>query len=130
MRGHGVVRFPDPGSSGVIPKVSLEELGVSRSKFLVAQRGCQRLLPGSSQSSQVGVQQVMTALVNFARCMRSQGLTNWPDPLAESDPGQPGTPGFPRSMPDVNQDALQVEDATSRCQHLLAGIGYGSGGYP
>jgi hypothetical protein len=130
MRSHGVLRFPDPGSSGVIPKISLEQLGVSRSRFLVAQRGCQRLFPSSGPSSQAQVQQVMTALVEFARCVRSHGVTNWPDPLAESDPGQPGTPGFPRSMPGVNQDAPQVEDAMSSCQHLLAGIGYGSGGYP
>jgi hypothetical protein len=33
-------------------------------------------------------------------------------------------------MPGVNQDSPQVKNALSRCQHLLAGIGYGSGGYP
>ena len=130
MRSHGVVRFPDPGSNGMIPKVSLEQLGISSSKFLAAQRGCQRLSPSSGQSRQAWDQQVMTALLRFARCVRSHGVTNWPDPLAESDPGQPGTPGFPRSMPGVNQDAPQVEDATSSCQHLLAAIGYGAGGYP
>jgi len=41
-------------------------------------------------------------MVNFARCVRSHGVPNWPDPLAEPDPGQPGTPGFPRSMRGVN----------------------------
>jgi hypothetical protein len=72
----------------------------------------------------------MTALSRFARCVRSDGVPSWPDPLAESDAGEPGTPGFPRNMPGVNQDAPQVENALAKCQHLLAGIGYASGGYP
>ena len=66
----------------------------------------------------------------FARCMRAHGVQKWPDPLSESDPGQPDTPGFPRDMPDVNQTAPQVKRAMKDCQHLMAGIGYGSGGYP
>jgi hypothetical protein len=33
-------------------------------------------------------------------------------------------------MPDINQNAPQVKNAMGKCQHLMAGIGYGSGGYP
>ncbi|MGH2842907.1 MAG: hypothetical protein ACRDKL_04900 [Solirubrobacteraceae bacterium] len=130
MRAHGVLNFPDPNSSGAIPKVSLQQLGVSSAQFQTAQSACQRLLPSSGQSSPAQIQQVMNALSRFARCVRSHGVSNWPDPLAESDPGQPGTPGFPRDMPGVNQNSPQVESAMSACQHLLAGIGYSSGGYP
>jgi hypothetical protein len=130
MRTHGVLNFPDPTRGGAIPKVSLQQLGVSSSQFQAAQSACQHLLPNSGQSSQAQVQQVMNALSNFARCVRSHGVPNWPDPLAESDAGQPGTPGFPRNMPTINQDSPLVKSATAACQHLLAGIGYGSGGYP
>jgi len=130
MRGHGVSNFPDPNSSGAIPKVSLEQLGVSSSRFQASQRSCQKLLPSGGQSSEAQVQLVMTALSKFARCVRSDGVPNWPDPLAESDAGEPGTPGFPRTMPGVNQDAPQVKNALGQCHHLLAGIGYASGGYP
>jgi hypothetical protein len=130
MRSHGVPNFPDPDSTGAIPKLSLQQLGVSSSEFQAAQGACRNLLPDSSQSSNAEVQQVMTALWRFARCVRAHGAPNWPDPLAESDAGQPDTPGFPRSMPGVNQDAPAVENALGDCQYLLAGIGYGSGGYP
>jgi hypothetical protein len=130
MRAHGVLNFPDPNSSGSIPKVSLQQLGVSRAQFQTAQSACQHLLPSSGQSSPAQIQRVMNALSKFARCVRSHGVPNWPDPLAESDPGQPDTPGFPRNMPGVNQNSPQVESATTACQHVLAGIGYGSGGYP
>jgi hypothetical protein len=130
MRTHGVLNFPDPNSSGAIPKVSLQQLGVSSTQFQKAQSACQHLLPSSGQLSPAQIQKWMNALSNFARCVRSHGVRNWPDPLAESDPGEPGTPGFPRDMPGVNQNSPQVESAMSACQHLLAGIGYGAGGYP
>jgi hypothetical protein len=124
------LNFPDPNRAGAIPKVSLQQLGVSTSQFQTAQRACQKSLPNGGQSSAAQVQRVMTALSRFARCVRSDGVPSWPDPLAESDAGEPGTPGFPRNMPGVNQDAPQVENALAKCQHLLAGIGYASGGYP
>jgi hypothetical protein len=130
MRAHGVLRFPDPNSSGMIPKEGLQQLGVSSIVFQTAQKACQHLLPKSGQSSQAQNQQILNALWRFARCLRAHGVRNWPDPLAESDPGQPGTPGFPRDVPGVNQNSPQVKTAMNTCQHLLVGIGYGSGGYP
>ena len=130
MRTHGVLNFPDPDTGGAIPKVSLQQLAVNSSQFQAAQRACQSLLPNSGQSSGAQLQEVMTALSKFARCVRSHGVRNWPDPLAESDVGEPDTPGFPRNMPGVNQDAPQIKTALSNCQHLLAGIGYAAGGYP
>jgi hypothetical protein len=129
MRTHGVLNFPDPNDSGAIPKVSLQQLGVSSSQFRTT-RACRRLLPSRAQPSPAQIQQVINALSKFARCVRSHGVPNWPDPLAEYDPGQPGTPGFPREMPGVNENSPHVEGATGACQHLLVGIGYPSGGYP
>jgi hypothetical protein len=51
MRGHGVLNFPDPNRAGAIPKVSLQQLGVSTSQFQTAQRACQKSLPNGGQSS-------------------------------------------------------------------------------
>jgi hypothetical protein len=129
MRTHGLANYPDPNRNG-LPKVGAPQLGVTSAAFQAAEAACQPLLPTSGQSSQAQAQQMMNAMLNFARCVRSHGVANWPDPLAESDPGQPGTPGFPRSMPGVSQNAPQVKSALASCQHLIAGIGYGSGGYP
>jgi hypothetical protein len=132
MRSHGVQHWPDPERNGQFDKskLTLQQLGVLQSQLQVAQRACQRLFPNSSQSPQANDQQVMDALFTFARCVRAHGVSNWPDPLAESDPGQPGTPGFPRDMPGVNQNAPQVKNAMGKCRHVIADIGYGSGGYP
>jgi hypothetical protein len=130
MRSHGVSEFPDPTDSGAVPKVSLQQLGVSRSIFLASQTACQHLLPDSDESSQAQDQQVMNALWQFARCVRSNGVSNWPDPLTESDPGEPDTPGFPRDVQGVDENTPEVKTAMGKCQHFLAGIGYGSSGYP
>jgi hypothetical protein len=129
MRTHGVPSFPDPNRGGVIPKVGLQQLGVSSAAFQAAQKTCQHLLPNLGQSSQAWDQHTMNALWKFARCVRSHGVANWPDPLAESDPGQPGTPGFPRQLPPgINTNSPQVKYAMDKCQHLIPG--YASGGYP
>jgi hypothetical protein len=132
MRSHGVRHYPDPSRSGTFDKTKLttQQLGVGASVIRSAGNACQRLYPTSSQSSQTQDQTMMAAMFKFARCVRAHGVPNWPDPVAESDPGQPNTPGFPRNMPNINQDSPQVKKATRTCQHLMAGIGYGSGGYP
>jgi hypothetical protein len=130
MRSRGVSAYPDPSSTGVVPKVSLQQLGISSTVFRTAQTACQHLFPNSGQSSQASNQQMLNAMYEFARCIRSHGVPNWPDPLAESDPGQPGTPGFPRNMPGINSNSPVVVSAQKACRHFLAGIGYASGGYP
>jgi hypothetical protein len=132
MRSHGIQRWPDPGSNGQFDKrkTTLQKLSVSQSQLQTAQGACQHLYPNGNQSAQSQDQQMMNAMFNFARCMRAHDVPNWPDPLAESDPGQPGTPGFPRNMPGINLNAPTVKHAVRNCQQLMASIGYGSGGYP
>jgi hypothetical protein len=128
MRQHGILKFPDPNSQGKIPKVGLQQLGVSGSQFQAAQSTCNRLLPSSGASSQAVDQLMMNSLWKFARCVRAHGVPNWPDPLAESDPGEAGTPGFPRTLTGIDTNSPHVKNAMSACQHLIPG--YASGGYP
>src|SRR5689334_9477319 len=45
IRAHGVPNFPDPDSSGQIPKKTPQQLGVSDSVLQAAQRACQNLWP-------------------------------------------------------------------------------------
>ncbi len=128
MRRHGLSKYPDPNSEGELPKVGPQQLGVSDSQFQTIQKSCVRLLPKSSQSSKAWDQMLMHSLFQFARCVRAHGVPSWPDPLAESDPGQPDTPGFPRTLPGIDTNDPQVEHAMNACQRLIPG--YSSGGYP
>jgi len=90
MRSHGVPAYPDPDSSGQLPKITPAneaQLGVSDSRFTTAQTACQRLWPyqGPTQALQ---RQELTDAVKFARCMRTHGVPNWPDPTTDPDSGQ------------------------------------------
>jgi hypothetical protein len=98
MRSHGVPSFADPDSSGQLPKGDAQQYGVSTSQYQASQLACRHLLPagGSLQQQEhqcmqnsdcppALVQQMLTADRLLARCMRSHGVPNFPDPTADSD---------------------------------------------
>jgi hypothetical protein len=100
MRTHGVPKFPDP-SNGAPPKADAGQLGVSTTQLQIAQGDCQHLLPTGGSLQQQGQQcmlagncppalvaQMLTADRKFARCMRSHGVPNWPDPSIDPE-GRP-----------------------------------------
>ena len=97
MRSHGVPRYPDASSSNELPsglpKVIPQSLGVSDSQFLAAAKACRRFSPKGVQSTQAEDQQTLSKLVKFAQCMRSHGVSNWPDPTRVSAVGQTADPG-------------------------------------
>ena len=132
MRSHGVPNFPDPPSSGLVPKADPQELGVSSSQLQAAQRACQHLYPtnggalGASlrQCEETGdcpqamVQRVVNDMRLLARCMRSHGVPSWPDPTVDSE-GRPvfqlSAHGFTREQ----ADSPEIVHTADECQHLL-----------
>jgi hypothetical protein len=126
MRSHQVPGYPDP-SNGVLPKVSAQRLGVSSSQYQAAQRTCQHLLPttgGSLTASSLQqcyladvcpqslVQHAVNAGLKFARCMRSHGVPNWPDPTIDSQ----GRPAFNINVP--RPTPRPIGTAISECERL------------
>ena len=139
VRGHGVPNYPDPGSGGTLPKVSAQQLGVSNSRLQAAQRACQHLLPASGASLNVNslrqceltgdcpqalVQQALNDGRTIARCMRSHGVANWPDPTTDSE-GRPyfdlSAHGFSRQQAHSPQIRVKVNE----CEHEMTGLPYG-----
>jgi len=110
MRTHGVPYFPDPDSSGAIPKVVMQQLGVSSFRFQQAQNTCAYLL----QPAEAQVQQSLSGMLDFARCMRSHGVHDWPDPTTDSD----GQPVFDLQG-RINPDTPQMGTTSDQCSHLL-----------
>jgi len=95
MRDHGVTNFPDPkvktsgGSTsvaiGINPSIS------GQPAFRTAQKACQHILgnPRNGPDSSPAQQHARTqALIAFARCLRSHGFPNFPDPDANGDLSQ------------------------------------------
>jgi hypothetical protein len=83
MRSHGVPDFPGPDSSGQIPggKTTLIQLSRSNSHYQAAQLACQHLWPYQAPT-QAQQRQQLTEDLRFARCMRSHGVPNFPDPTS------------------------------------------------
>jgi hypothetical protein len=89
MRSNGVPRFPDPaqlsqeGAQGRKP--TLDQLGVSATQFDAARRACAHFLPngGAPQGSDQPSRARLADMLSFARCMRSHGLANFPDPTPQ-----------------------------------------------
>jgi hypothetical protein len=84
MRSHGLPNFPDPDSQGNFP--SLPALGVSKQTWAPADIACKHLLPNGGSGPQETAQQERTRVadgLSFARCIRSHGVTRFPDPTTQ-----------------------------------------------
>jgi hypothetical protein len=128
--------FRDPSSNGQVPKASPQQLGVSSSLLQSAQTACQHLYPnygGSGgvltkdslgQCEETGdwpqelVQAAMPAMRTYARCMRSHGLPNWPDPTIDSE----GRPGFNLlHVLGFDPNSSQTSNIMQECYHVMPG---------
>ncbi len=86
MRSHGVTTFPDPNSSGEIPKEKVVAAVVGNPRSSAAQRACRNLIPesglGPPQPAMPPRTQLADAL-SFARCVRAHGFPSFPDPTSQ-----------------------------------------------
>jgi hypothetical protein len=100
MRSNGVSKFPDPDSTGEIPKVALEHLGVGSARFQSAQQACRHLLPnGGRPPNETQVQQTRAQGLQFSRCVRSHGVPSFPDPDSTGRIPDPATVGIDQGSP-------------------------------
>ena len=124
MRWHGVPKFPDASSRNELrsglPKVSLQQLGVSSSQYQVTQSACAHLLPNGGQMTQAESQRDLEAMLRIARCMRSHSVPTWPDPTN-------GPAGWGFNLVHVHgfdPNSPQIDHKMGECSRLLpAGIG-------
>ena len=84
MRDHGVPNFPDPkvvsspGHTAVGFHVAPSETGSP--VFKTADKACQRILPAPTNSTPAEQQAHKRELLAFARCLRANGIHDFPDP--------------------------------------------------
>jgi hypothetical protein len=125
MRSHGVPSFPDPqpnggfliqggkgpnGSSGLDPQSS---------QFQAAEKTCRHLEPNGGQISPQQKQQDLARLLKFAQCMRSHGVSNFPDPTTSDGKIGLRIGGSPGSGLDPNSPTFQA--ANKACASLTPG---------
>ena len=79
MRSHGVPNFPDPAANGDRSHVGPNSLGVSTSVYQSALNACRHLAPDAN-ATPASNPQALGKVLQFARCMRSHGVPDFPDP--------------------------------------------------
>ncbi|MDP1820628.1 MAG: hypothetical protein Q8K58_12170 [Acidimicrobiales bacterium] len=121
MRDNGVSAFPDPSASGDQELVAaIERLDPGSAAFRQAISACKELQPPGLLGGRASPQE-MSARLEFAQCMRDNGVGDFPDP-ANGEPlidtnripsaagrGARSIPGFQAAMEqcrDVMADAL------------------------
>jgi hypothetical protein len=116
MRSHGVANFPDPEIGGELPKSQVARLAAGNPAFAASHRACAHLLPNSNQPSQAQVQQAWNDMRIFARCMRSHGVPNWPDPTFTS--AQDHRPFF-NTPANIDPNAPLITTRIASCRHVM-----------
>jgi hypothetical protein len=121
VRSHGIPNFPDPDSTGHFNKDTLRALGVSDSRLRAAEDPCQNLLPAGPPPLTAAQQQ---DYLRAAACMRSHGITVFPDPVFSA-----GTVHFPEPPAGFNTSSPQFIQAERVCKRLIpAGLPYSGSG--
>ena len=117
IRRHGVPNFPDPKPNGGFQMTT----NPNNPQLLAAQRACGKLLPAGQAQMSTGhfTPQQVAQLLTYAKCMRSHGIFNFPDPTSN---------GL-GAMNGIDMNSPQFQSASQTCQHLMPAIG-GSGNGP
>jgi hypothetical protein len=121
MRAHGIKDFPDPGSDGGItlnagPGSDLDQ---HNPQYQIASSACAQLLPPERHPN---VQQLKTANLNYAKCMRAHGISDFPDPKPDGTLQIKADPGS-----DLDPSNPQFKAADNACKHYEPGGGQGGG---
>ncbi|HWS51998.1 MAG TPA: hypothetical protein VN241_13390 [Microbacterium sp.] len=119
MRDNGIPGFPDPDSSGEFA-VDASKLGVpmDSEQYKQAAQTCEPLMPERTDDQQ---QQDYQAALEYAECMRDEGLPGFPDPPAPgSGSGTQGdSSGGSQSGPGFDPESPQFQAAHDSCKDLL-----------
>jgi hypothetical protein len=117
MRSHGVPNFPDPNAAGAIQASGLNPGSTS---FQDATKSCRHLLPNGGVPTPAEQATALAQALKFSQCMRSHGITGFPDP--QSVPGG-GIRIAIRSGQGSNLTPTnpQFQAAQKACQSLTGG---------
>ncbi len=121
MRSNGVSNFPDPGASGKLTIDAIangSSLDTSTPAFKQAISACKDLEPPGFMGSKRSSQQEHAAL-EFAQCIRENGVNDFPDPIPDGplvDTGRIPSAAEPGGMSSLHA-------AMQKCRDVAAAAG-------
>jgi len=111
MRSHGALNWPDPNSHGQFLKTHANSADFQAPQS--AYKACQHLLPNGGQLTVTEQQKIAPLMLRFATCMRSHGITKFPDPLVNGNGVAVNPQGFDPESP-------QFKAAQRACQKYMS----------
>ena len=126
MRSHGVSNFPDPTNGELKLQVqktpnstSVNGAEVNGPAFQSALQACRSYLPNGGHPSAAQTAKAKAQALAMSRCMRSHGVTNFPDPQFQPGPG--GGLGIRIGGPGINPNSPAFQAAQKACAPLFKG---------
>jgi len=113
MRANGVPNLPAPNGSGVTELNSSDGINPNSPQFSTAEQQCSKYEANNASPAQQT--QLAAGVLNFSRCMRAHGLTNFPDPQNSSSGGSLNLSGT-----HINPNSPAFEHAATACEQDLA----------
>ena len=109
MRANGLPSFPDLSRNGMRiaasgQTISVNGIAISAPAFSAARQKCEQYMPHTHASLAQAAQQREQGL-RFSRCMRSHGVSNFPDPELS---GASGGANQSARLPGVTDGELQA----------------------
>ncbi len=124
MRAHGVPNFPDPSANGSISISSSTGVNPQSAQVQKAQDICGKLLSlGKVAPSPAQQAQALANALKFSQCMRSHGVTNFPDPQSSGGGAHIGIRISANSGLDPSAPIFQA--AQKACQGNLPPLSVG-----
>jgi hypothetical protein len=117
MRSHGVPKFPDPDSEGHFYFKMGPGTGIDPEspQFRAAGQACRKLQPPERAPSPAEIAANREEMLEFAACMRSNGVPKFPDPNSSDG-------GIKLSRQSgIDPNSPQFKAAEQACEELLPG---------
>jgi hypothetical protein len=118
LRSNGLPGFPDPGAGGAFHISSSSGVIPGSPQFQAAQKACRKFMPnGGAPPSPAQQARTLDQLLKYSECMRSHGITDFPDPRSSS-----GRVGFSITASpggDLDPNNPQYQAANNACENLV-----------
>jgi hypothetical protein len=109
VREHGVTNYPDPGGNGQLP-ASGKQIARSSPRFPAAENACMHILPSGGAAETQGDKVKLAFALKVARCVRSRGFPNYPDPTTSSASSQGSGTRFAGTGIDTKSPRFQTTE--------------------
>ncbi|MGO9495858.1 MAG: hypothetical protein ACLQA5_03960 [Solirubrobacteraceae bacterium] len=127
MRSHGVPNFPDPTSGGQIQLrvqqspngTNVNGVSVNGPAFQSAMKDCRSDLPNGGVPTAAQTAKARSQALAMARCMRTHGVPNFPDPQFQTGPN--GGIGVRIGGAGINPNSPGFQTAAKECGSIFGG---------